>query len=50
MGFVAFILDICLDQVAFMARLIPPDQLRTRIALWARSAFASCRLCESISP
>ncbi|WP_041725605.1 Fic family protein [Megalodesulfovibrio gigas] len=37
--FVAFFLDICLDQVAFMERLIQPEQLRTRIALWAEECI-----------
>jgi Fic family protein len=33
--FTHFFLRTCLDQVIFMERLMQPDQLRTRILLWA---------------
>jgi hypothetical protein len=33
--FTRFFLTVCLDQVAFMERLMQPDQLRARILLWA---------------
>lgn len=33
--FTQFFLRTCLDQVIFMERLMQPDQLRTRILLWA---------------
>jgi len=33
--FTKFFLGACLDQVAFMERLMQPDQLRVRILLWA---------------
>ena len=33
--FTKFFLNTCLDQVAFMEKLMQPDQLRTRILLWA---------------
>jgi Fic family protein len=32
--FTRFFLTVCLDQVAFMERLMQPDQLRARILLW----------------
>jgi len=34
-AFTKFFLTICLDQVTFMEGLMQPDQLRTRILLWA---------------
>lgn len=34
-AFTRFFLGICLDQVTFMENLMQPDQLRTRILLWA---------------
>jgi len=34
-AFTQFFLKICIDQVEFMDRLIQPDKLRVRIALWA---------------
>jgi len=37
--FTAFFLDLCIDQVDFMEGLIQPDQLRTRIRLWAEEAI-----------
>ena len=33
--FTKFFLTTCLDQVTFMEGLVQPDQLRTRIMLWA---------------
>ncbi len=33
--FTRFFLTTCIDQVNFMERLMQPDQLRTRILLWA---------------
>jgi Fic family protein len=33
--FTSFFLTTCIDQVTFMERLMQPDQLRTRILLWA---------------
>lgn len=33
--FTKFFLTVCLDQVKFMEELLQPDQLRTRILLWA---------------
>ncbi|MGH8679153.1 MAG: Fic family protein [Burkholderiales bacterium] len=33
--FTRFFLITCIDQVSFMERLVQPDQLRTRILLWA---------------
>lgn len=33
--FTTFFLTTCIDQVTFMERLMQPDQLRTRILLWA---------------
>jgi len=33
--FTRFFLEVCLDQVAFMERLMQPDRLRTRMLLWA---------------
>jgi len=35
-AFTKFFLETCIDQVTFMERLMQPDQLRTRILLWAR--------------
>jgi Fic family protein len=34
-AFTRFFLTVCLDQVKFMEGLMQPDQLRTRILLWA---------------
>jgi Fic family protein len=33
-GFTAYFLQICIDQVEFMARLVEPDRLRARIHQW----------------
>ncbi|MHB1948667.1 MAG: Fic family protein [Gammaproteobacteria bacterium] len=35
-SFTRFFLEICLDQVNFMEKLMQPELLRTRILLWAR--------------
>ncbi|MFZ2315620.1 MAG: Fic family protein [Gammaproteobacteria bacterium] len=35
-AFTKFFLEICIDQVIFMEKLMQPDQLRTRIILWAK--------------
>lgn len=34
--FTRFFLETCLDQVAFMEKLMQPEKLRTRILLWAK--------------
>lgn len=34
--FTEFFLNICIDQINFMEKLMEPDLLRTRILLWAR--------------
>jgi Fic family protein len=33
--FTRFFLKVCLDQVTFMENLVQPDQLATRVAIWA---------------
>ncbi len=33
--FTRFFLDVCIDQVTFMERLVEPERLRARILLWA---------------
>lgn len=35
-AFTKFFLEACIDQVTFMERVMQPDQLRTRILLWAK--------------
>jgi len=35
-AFTKFFLETCIDQVAFMEKIMRPDQLRTRILLWAK--------------
>jgi Fic family protein len=35
-AFTKFFLETCIDQVSFMENLMQPDQLRTRIMLWAK--------------
>lgn len=42
--FTRFFLTTCLDQVAFMERLTRPDELRTRIQLWAEEEICLDRL------
>ncbi|MEA1890320.1 MAG: Fic family protein [Pseudomonadota bacterium] len=42
--FTKFFLEACLDQVNFMEQLIKPDQLRTRILLWADEEIAFGKL------
>lgn len=39
-SFTKFFLEICIDQIDFMERLMQPDMLRTRILLWAREEIA----------
>lgn len=34
--FTKFFLNVCIDQVVFMKELMEPDQLRTRVLLWAK--------------
>ena len=34
--FTKFFLNVCIDQIQFMEKLMQPDLLRTRILLWAR--------------
>lgn len=43
-GFVGFFLDICLDQVTFMERLVQADSLIGRVVRWAESETAAGRL------
>ncbi|MCC7328684.1 MAG: Fic family protein [Gammaproteobacteria bacterium] len=42
--FARFFLMTCLDQVAFMEKLVRPDELRTRIQLWAEEEIRLDRL------
>jgi Fic family protein len=35
-AFTLFFLETCIDQINFMEKLMKPDQLRTRILLWAK--------------
>lgn len=42
--FTRFFLSICLDQVAFMEKLVQPEELRTRIQLWAEEEIRLDRL------
>ena len=39
-----FFLTTCIDQVAFMEKLMQPDQLRTRILLWAEEEIRMSKL------
>jgi Fic family protein len=43
-AFTRFFLETCIDQVTFMEGLMQPDQLRTRILLWAEEATRLNRL------
>lgn len=43
-GFTRFFLTVCLDQVTFMEALVQPDELRTRILLWAEEEIRLTRL------
>lgn len=43
-AFTQFFLTICIDQVTFMEGLMQPDQLRTRILLWAEEESRLNRL------
>ena len=42
--FTRFFLTVCLDQVTFMEKLVQPDELRTRILLWAEEEIRLARL------
>jgi Fic family protein len=42
--FTRFFLSTCIDQVCFMERLVQPEQLRTRILLWAEEEIRLDRL------
>jgi Fic family protein len=42
--FTAFFLEMCLDQIHFMERLLEPSQLRARIATWAADAIRANQL------
>jgi Fic family protein len=42
--FTRFFLTTCLDQVSFMAKLMQPEELRTRIQLWAEEEIRRDRL------
>ncbi len=43
-SFTEFLLTICLDQVAFMERLVEPDALRSRILTWSAEEARRDRL------
>jgi len=43
-AFTTFFLNVCTDQVTFMEALMQPDQLRTRILLWAEEEIRLGRL------
>lgn len=54
-NFTRFFLETCIDQVAFMEKLMQPDRLRARILLWAREEIElgnlppqSIRILEAI--
>ena len=42
--FTSFFLTTCIDQVTFMENLMQPDQLRTRILLWAEEEIRMDKL------
>src|SRR5262249_31824689 len=42
--FTKFFLTVCIDQVAFMERLMTPDRLRARILLWAQEEIRITKL------
>jgi len=44
MQFTSFFLTTCIDQVTFMENLMQPDQLRTRILLWANEEISMGKL------
>jgi len=44
--FIEFFLDICLDQVAFMERLVQPATLAGRVIRWAEEEVAGGRLAS----
>lgn len=43
-GFTSYFLQICIDQVDFMAKLVEPDRLRARIQHWAAEEVALGKL------
>lgn len=43
-AFTRFFLETCIDQIEFMERLMQPDQLRTRIILWAKEEIELKRI------
>lgn len=43
-GFARYFLGVCLDQIAFMASLMQPEELRNRILLWAEEEIKTSRL------
>ena len=43
-GFTAYFLQVCIDQVEFMARLVQPDRLRARINQWVGEEAAQGNL------
>ncbi len=45
-AFTSFFLSTCIDQVAFMEGLMQPEQLRTRILLWAEEEIRLSRLAS----
>lgn len=42
--FTRFFLTVCLDQVTFMEKLVQPEELRTRVQLWAEEEIRLDRL------
>lgn len=48
-SFTAYFLKICIDQVDFMASLVEPERLRTRIQLWAEEEVALGNLPAKVS-
>lgn len=45
-AFSKFFLETCIDQVRFMENLMKPEELRTRILVWAREESAAGRLSD----
>lgn len=48
--FTRFFLEICLDQIDFMEKLMQPNLLRTRILLWAREEIELGNLSRQVFP
>ncbi len=46
LDFTRFFLQICIDQITFMQKLLEPDRLRGRVLLWAREEVA----LENLNP